>query len=342
MNRRTFLTVCASLAGLAAGTAPVAASRGTDGTHSRRAVTPRVYQFDLDRDGRTDVDFVSARAPRRRDGRRGTTSSRVAHATSRGDRTRDYAVSMKPLHVSLGLIAAGTALRFDYYAGERDGSAGPGDLWLYVADASRDRHLVYLPSTALRRGRRRGGTWRTIRVDEAVRGRPAVRGGHSVRWREVAGSTPLPVRNGGRRVRRPAADLVKRFGKRAAVIAVGVGVGSRDRGVVHDVYYGPVRLGGKSFGPFPADPGRATEARGPTKRRKKHGGSTDHEKSKEKHGGSKQSGSGQNESKNGHGSSSSDHGGSKGHGEAKGRGKSKGHGEAKGRGKAKGKAKGHR
>ncbi|MFB6175722.1 MAG: hypothetical protein ABEI99_01005, partial [Halobaculum sp.] len=199
-----------------------------------------VNRFDTGGDGNYDVDVELATDP--------AGSGKVAHATSGGTTTDDYATTAVSLDAAPTLgdltddpTSPTTTLTYEYYGGPLNAISAPDEVYLLVEEADGTEHVVYRASND---GDPAAGEWRTRNVHRELAGNPEHNQGYN--WMEITTGGVVNLNNGG-----PTADLSTVFGDDAVVRALAAGRGTTGGGDVADVYYKNPTVGGQSAGRFP-------------------------------------------------------------------------------------------
>jgi len=178
-------------------------------------------------------------------GERGT----VVHATSRGQRTRDYVcstVDLTDFDFTLGGVAQ-SGLSYEFYEGEHNTGAAPDEVFLTIKKG-RDFYVAYRTLDAAPRK----GTWHTRAVDDEIS-----RSG----WRttkidrsqinpqaRLAMTSNQAITNAINLLRQePSTDLLDKFGRNAQLLAVTLGVGSVTRPQKIDTYFDSLQIAGDRF-----------------------------------------------------------------------------------------------
>ncbi|MFB6109186.1 MAG: SipW-dependent-type signal peptide-containing protein [Haloplanus sp.] len=199
-----------------------------------------VNRFDTAGDGNYDVDVELATDP--------VGSGKVAHATSGGVQTNDYATTAVSLasEPTLGDLTDDptnptTTLTYDYYGGPENGISAPDEVYLRIEESDGTEHVVYRASND---GAPADEQWKTRNVHREVAGNPDHNAGYN--WFEITGSGTTNLGGGG-----PTSDLSTVYGDDAVVTAMAAGRGTLGGGDVADVYYRNPMVGGQSAGAFP-------------------------------------------------------------------------------------------
>jgi hypothetical protein len=201
----------------------------------------------------------------------------VAHGTSNGNRTVDYAVAATPLDVGLGRFPDGGTLAYEYYEGPENGRAAPDEVWLHVRDEAGDDHLLWHTANDdfSSDGVPPDETWLTRNVHREILGEPDPEDNPGYFWSEMVDGSREPILESvdPKRLRENlwseiversqqvildgtgddnVADLVDVFGAdgRIGFFAIGAG-GPRGDGTVKDVYFRNLRLDGDRVARFP-------------------------------------------------------------------------------------------
>ncbi|MBX0324334.1 SipW-dependent-type signal peptide-containing protein [Halomicroarcula sp. F13] len=199
-----------------------------------------VNRFDFSTDGDYDLDFELTNDP-------AGGSGKVAHGTSGGASTTDYATTSVPVGETIGNIKGGS-LTYEYYGGADNTNSAPDEVWLLIEETDGTQHVVYHTSND---GDIDAQTWKTRNVHLEVDGDPDPEDNPGYNWFEVTsgGNTKIPDDDGndGNSV----ADLGAKYDDDATVVAMAVGLGNIGSASVSDVYYRNPSLNGTSLGHFP-------------------------------------------------------------------------------------------
>ncbi|QGX93571.1 hypothetical protein EI982_01555 [Haloplanus rallus] len=203
-----------------------------------------VNRFDFDGGG-SDIDFELVDDP-------AGTGNKVAHATSGGVQTNDYATSVVSVNETIGNIKSGS-LTYEYYDGANNTNAAPDEVWLLIEESDGTRHVVrHTSNDDFTQG---GSTppgdeqWLTRNVHLEIDGDPDPEDNPNFFWFDGASNNIPDSEADGNQT----ADLGAEFGDDATVLAMGIGVGSpsSSSGVVPDIYYRNPQLDGESLDSFP-------------------------------------------------------------------------------------------
>ena len=199
-----------------------------------------VNRFDFSGDGTYDVDVELADDP--------VDSGKVAHATSRGVMTADYATTAVSLDSAptLGSLTDDpsnptTTLTYEYYGGPDNLNSAPDEVYLLIEESDGTEHVVFRASND---GAPADETWKTRNVHREIAGNPDNNAGFN--WMELTSSGTTNLGGGG-----PTSDLSAIYGDDAVVHAMAAGRGTTGGGDVADVYYRNPMVGGSSAGTFP-------------------------------------------------------------------------------------------
>jgi len=188
--------------------------------------TPGVNRFDNDGDGNYDVDVELVGNP---DG-----SGQVAHLTSGGQSTTDYATTAVSVGETIGNISS---LTYDYYEGANNTAANPDEVWILIEESNGSRHVVW----------QNGGTGNDGTIDDSWQTRDV--------GDELSGSGSTPGLNGWMRVTDTGHVSLggtpeSEYGSDAEVVSMAAGVGGLS-GAVSDVYVTNPSLNSSSLSAFP-------------------------------------------------------------------------------------------
>ncbi|GAA0524298.1 Right handed beta helix region [Halorubrum aquaticum] len=203
-------------------------------------VTEGMNQFDFSDDDEFDTDVVAASPTG------GETTS--AHITSAGTQTTDYAttaisLAQRPESLTLGELAGGTNLTYEYYAGPDNEDAAPDEVYLLVEETDGTRHVLYRTSED---GSPAAEEWKTRNVHKEISGNPDNNQGYN--WFEItATGATVNLGDGG-----STSDLSSVYSDDAELLAIAAGRGTiGGSGSTADVYYRDLRIGLLVVGSFP-------------------------------------------------------------------------------------------
>ncbi|QKY20961.1 right-handed parallel beta-helix repeat-containing protein [Halolamina sp. CBA1230] len=207
-------------------------------------VKPGANTLDIDGDGVTEMGVESASDP--------ADSGDVAHVTSAGSETTDFATSAVQLNPddppTLGELTDGTTdLVYEYYEGVDNSGAAPDEVYLLIAESDGTRHVVFHTSNDNKHlnSPPSDETWLSRNVHKEIAGNPDPEDNPNYNWREFTaeGYPSLGSADG--------TDLSDEFGDDAELITVAAGRGGTS-GTTADVYYRDLQCDGDTYG-FPTE-----------------------------------------------------------------------------------------
>ncbi|QIO24222.1 SipW-dependent-type signal peptide-containing protein [Haloarcula sp. JP-L23] len=184
-----------------------------------------VNRFDIDGGGDYDVDFELVDDP-------AGGGSKVAHGTSGGQETQDYATTVVPVEETISNISS---LTYEYYEGADSTNANPDEVWLLIEEPDGTQHVVWRNAGSAGDGTIED-TWQTRNVGDEI-------SNVSNGWMEATSSGHTSL----------GSSPEDAFTSDATVVAMGAGLGNTSGGSnsVSDVYYRNPSLNGNSLGHFP-------------------------------------------------------------------------------------------
>ena len=222
-----------------------------DPVYGGQWTVPGTWSLDLNYDGVSKMEVSSVSDP--------VGSGSVTHVVSQGDDGGsvatggpDYGLAAVEFDdpPSLGELAAGTTLTYQYYEGANNAGAAPDEIWLLIKDDAGERHVVWHTSnddfTRDDSEKQADEAWLTRDVRAEIAGDPDTEDNPNYNWSEITadGIDSLGSADG--------TDLSEEFGDAAKLITVAIGRGGNSS-TVADVYYKDLKLGDKTVEIPPSD-----------------------------------------------------------------------------------------
>lgn len=196
---------------------------------------------DIDGDGTDHVQFVAADDPA---DDRGT----VLRATSRGEETRDYAVSLQNLAFAKLTLAdlVDDGLSYDYYVGAENTSMAPNEVCLVLTGRGNGMDLVFRTKDDDREDAE-GEEWHTRDVAPELTGESDLPGSDQP-WKRIHLTRKNATAMDGSKVEHLEENLLGHFDDNTRVRAAGLGHGTPTmEPSIIDTYYDEFTVAGTAY-----------------------------------------------------------------------------------------------